>query len=131
MVSRSQTIAFDWTHAATLAGRACLSAIFLISGLGKLMAPEATVAGIASVGLPFPDLGLALAVGIELLCGAALLVGFRVRWAASILAAFTVVTAIFFHSSFADPNQFTHFLKNVAITGGLLHAIVLQRDTGR
>jgi putative oxidoreductase len=125
MVSSTAAIRLDWTHTAMLVGRLCISAIFLFSGVGKLMAPAATIAGIQSVGLPFPELGLALAVGVELLCGAALLTGFKVRWAASILAAFSIATAIFFHSAFADPNQVTHFLKNVAITGGLLHVIVL------
>jgi putative oxidoreductase len=64
-----------------------------------------------------------------LLCGVALLAGFRVRWAASILASFTVATV--FHSNFADPNQFTHFLKNVAMTGGLLYVIVPGSYAGR
>jgi putative oxidoreductase len=36
------------------------------------------------------------------------------------LAAFTVVAALAFHRDFADHNQLIHFLKNVAITGGLL-----------
>jgi putative oxidoreductase len=117
----------DWTHAATLIGRVCISAIFLISGAEKLLAPAATVAEIRAVGLPLPELGLVLAVSIELLCGAALLAGFRVQWSASVLAIFTVLTAIFFHSALADPNQFTHFLKNIAIAGGLLHVIVLGR----
>src|SRR5215469_12548674 len=131
MDSRSAVVKLDWAHAAILAGRLCLSAIFLISGVGKVTSPEATIAEIQSAGLPFPALGLVLAAGIELLCGAALFVGFKVRWAASILAAFTVATAIFFHSSFADPNQLTHFLKNIAITGGLLYVIALGSDTGR
>lgn len=131
MVSRSAAIRLDWTHATMLVGRLCISAIFLISGVGKLMSPAATIAEIQSVGLPFPGLGLVLAIAIELFCGAALAAGYKVRWAAGILTVFTVVTAIFFHSAFADPNQFTHFLKNVAMTGGLLHVIVLGRDTGR
>ena len=131
MVSNSTTVKLDWTYTTTLVGRLCLSAIFLISGVGKLTAPATTIAEIESIGLPFPSLGLALAVGIELICGGALLAGFKVRWAASILAAFTVVTAIFFHSAFADPNQFTHFLKNVAIAGGLLYVVVLGNDSAR
>ena len=36
------------------------------------------------------------------------------------MAAFTVVTAFAFHFNLADQNQFIHFLKNLAITGGLL-----------
>lgn len=131
MVSSSETIKSDWTLPTTVVARLCLSAIFLISGVGKLMAPAATVAAIESVGLPFAELGLAVAIAIELLCGAALAIGYKVRWAAGILAAFTVTTAIFFHSAFADPNQFTHFLKNVAMTGGLLLAIVPTMDASR
>jgi putative oxidoreductase len=37
-----------------------------------------------------------------------------------VLAAFTVTTALAFHNSFADQNQMIHFMKNLAITGGLL-----------
>lgn len=131
MVSTTATARFDWTHATALAGRVCLSAIFLISGVGKLTSPQATIDAIASVGLPFPGLGLVLAIGVELLCGAALAIGFKVRWAAGLLAAFTVITAVFFHSAFADPNQFTHFLKNIAITGGLLYVIAPGKYAGR
>lgn len=112
-----------------LTGRLCLSAIFLISGVGKLMSPAAVVAEIESVGLPFPWLGLAIAVAIELLGGVALVAGYAVRWSAGILAAFTLVAGLIFHSNFADQNQFTHFLKNVAITGGLLQVIVLGKIT--
>jgi putative oxidoreductase len=131
MISRSAVLKLKWMSSASIAGRLCLSAIFLVSGAGKLMSPQATIAEIQSAGLPLPTLGLVLATAIELLCGIALLFGFRVRWTAAILAAFTMTTAIFFHSAFADPNQFTHFLKNVAITGGLLQAVVLGDATRR
>src|SRR5215472_14414749 len=33
---------------------------------------------------------------------------------------FSVATVISFHSTFADPNQMIHFLKNVLVAGGLL-----------
>jgi putative oxidoreductase len=36
------------------------------------------------------------------------------------MAVFTLATAVFFHNNFADQNQMIHFLKNVAIVGGLL-----------
>lgn len=120
MESERRVMRLSGSHAGTIVGRVCLSAIFLFSGLGKLTSPQATVAEIAAAGLPFPTLALALAAGVELLGGGALLAGFKVRWAAGILAAFTVVTAVFFHSNFADPNQLTHFLKNISMAGGLL-----------
>jgi putative oxidoreductase len=33
------------------------------------------------------------------------------------------VTAIFFHSNFADQNTMIHFLKNLLIAGGLLQIV--------
>ncbi|NYT77172.1 hypothetical protein H0A71_09235 [Alcaligenaceae bacterium] len=44
--------------------------------------------------------------------------------AATQLAMFIVVTAFVFYVQFADPNQMTHFLKNIAIAGGLLQVAV-------
>jgi putative oxidoreductase len=112
-----------------LVGRLCLSAIFLVSGAGKLMSPTAVVAEIGATGLPMPWIGFAAAVAIELLGGLALVTGYAARPAAVVLAVFTMVAGSIFHSHFADQNQFTHFLKNVAITGGLLQVVVLERIT--
>ena len=106
-----------------LAGRMLLSAIFLISGIGKLTAPAATIGFIASTGLPFAQLGLAIAVFTELVVGMALLVGLGTRIAAAWLAVFCLATAVIFHSNFGDQNQFIHFLKNLAMCGGLLQFI--------
>jgi hypothetical protein len=38
---------------------------------------------------------------------------------------FSIATAFAFHANFADPSQIEHFLKNLAIAGGLLHVIVV------
>ena len=108
---------------ASLVGRVLLSAIYLISGLSKLAAPAATIGYITSAGLPFAPLGLAIAVVVEILGGAALIVGYRTRFVAAVLAAFTVATALGFHSNLADQGQFIHFFKNIAMTGGLLQVV--------
>jgi len=131
MISTSPPRTIEWAHATTFVGRICLSAIFLFSGIGKVFAPAATIDAIESVGLPLPSIGYALAIGIEVLGGVALLAGYKLRWTAGILAAFTFTTAILFHSTFADPNQLTHFLKNIAITGGFLYVIALGNEGGR
>jgi len=34
-----------------------------------------------------------------------------------------VATAVFFHTNFADLDNIIHFLKNVAMTGGLLQIV--------
>lgn len=118
MATNPSSVAYD--AVLPLVGRMLLSTIFLISGVGKVAAPAATIGYIASTGLPFPQLGLAIAVLTELGVGAALLLGYRTRVAAAWLALFCLVTPALFHSSFGDQNQFIHFLKNVAICGGLL-----------
>lgn len=104
----------------TALGRVFLATLFLLSGLSKLGSAAATTAYIASAGLPLPGVAYIVTVVVEIGGGLLLLVGYQARVAAAVLAVFTLAAAIFFHSNFADQNQMIHFLKNVAITGGLL-----------
>lgn len=106
-----------------LIGRIGIAAIFLLSAIAKLTAPAATVGYIASVGLPLPQLGLAIAILVEFLGGILLVVGYRTRLVAAGLAVFTVGTALIFHSALGEQEQFLHFFKNLAIAGGLLQVI--------
>jgi putative oxidoreductase len=106
-----------------LLGRVLIAAIFLLSGLSKLAAPTATIGYIASAGLPLPQLGLVIAVVIEISGSLALIAGYQSRWAAAVLAVFTIAAALAFHNHFADQNQFIHFFKNIAMTGGLLQIV--------
>jgi putative oxidoreductase len=101
-------------------GRVALASIFILSGVGKIAALDATRGYIQSVGLPFADVALWAAIAIELLGGIALAVGFKTRFAALLLAGFSIAAAALFHSQVADQNQMIHFMKNVAIAGGLL-----------
>jgi putative oxidoreductase len=43
-----------------------------------------------------------------------------VKFTALALAGFCVVTVLLFHANFTDRAQMVHFLKNVALAGGLL-----------
>jgi len=101
-------------------GRLLLAILFLLSGLSKIAAPDATIGYIGMVGLPLPQLGYALSLIVEVGGGLLLVAGFQTRIVALALAVFTVATALLFHNDFADQNQMIHFLKNIAITGGLL-----------
>jgi putative oxidoreductase len=105
------------------AGRLLMATLFLLSGLSKLAAPAATTGYVASAGLPFPSLGYVAALSIELGGSVLLLAGLHARIAAAILAAFTMAAALAFHSNFADQNEMIHFLKNVALVGGLLQVV--------
>lgn len=102
-------------------GRALMATLFLVSGIGKVLAPAATKGYIASAGLPLPEIAYLGAVAVEVGLGLGLLLGYRTRLVAALMAAFTVVTAFGFHADFADGNQMNHFLKNIAISGGLLY----------
>src|SRR5258706_9567802 len=113
-----------YNAAFALGGRFLLAILFILSGVSKLGAPEATQAYIAKVGLPLPVLAYVGAVVVELGGGLLLLVGYRTRTAALALALFTLVAALFFHNQFGDRNQFIHFMKNLAICGGLLQVCV-------
>jgi putative oxidoreductase len=106
---------------AVAAARVLLAALFLVSGVEKVFAPAMIQGYIASAGLPLPSLVYVITIVIEVGAGALLLVGFRTRLMAGVLAAFTVAAALIFHRALGDPNQFVHFLKNLAIAGGLLH----------
>ncbi len=104
-------------------GRVLLAAIFIFSGVGKALAPAGTIGYIESVGLPFATLGLVVAVAIELGGGVMLALGAKTRLVAAALAAFSVLTALVFHNALGDQNQLIHFMKNIAMAGGLLQVV--------
>lgn len=108
-------------------GRVLIAAIFLLSGASKIADPASSIAYIASVGLPFPTLALIGAIVVEIVGGLLLISGYRVRTVAAVLAAFSLVTAAFFHSALGDQNQFIHFFKNVAMAGGLLQIVAFGK----
>ncbi|NPT56417.1 DoxX family protein [Paraburkholderia elongata] len=110
-------------QAFALVGRVLLATIFLVSGFGKLVAASATMGYIASVGLPAPMLGYAVALTLEIGGGLLLIVGYQTRLVATLLAMFSILTALFFHHAFGDQNQMFHFLKDLAIAGGLVQVI--------
>jgi putative oxidoreductase len=101
-------------------GRILMSAIFLVSGAGKIAAPAATLATIAAAGLPLPPVAYAAATAVEVVGGLLLVLGYRTRLVALLLAVFAVATAVTFHAALGDKNQMIHFLKNLAMAGGLL-----------
>ena len=106
-----------------LAGRILIGVLFFMSGLSKLAAPAATQGFIASVGLPLPVAGYAVAVAVEVLGSSLLMAGFRTRLVAAGMAVFALATALAFHKNFADQNQMIHFMKNIAIMGGLFQVV--------
>ena len=106
-----------------LLGRILIAAIFLVSGFSKLTAPGATIGYIGSLGLPAPLLGYLGSMALELIGSVLLIAGYRTRLVAALLAAYSIITALIFHHTLGDQNQMFHFLKNVAMAGGLIQIV--------
>lgn len=106
-----------------LAARLLLAAIFVISALGKIADPAGTIGYITSVGLPAPTASYGLALLVELVGGLMLVAGYRTRAVAAVLAVFSIASALIFHHALGDQNQLFHFLKNLAMAGGLLQVV--------
>ncbi|WP_296750255.1 DoxX family protein [Thiobacillus sp.] len=106
-------------NAITLLARILLAHIFLISGLGKLGSGYIGTQGYMEA-MGVPGMLLPLVIALEIGGGLALIAGFLTRWAALALAAFSIVSALFFHTNFGDQTQTIMFMKNLAMGGGLL-----------
>lgn len=98
--------------------RLLMAQIFLISGIGKITGYAGTQAYMASMGVPGGLLPLVIL--LEVGGGLGLIIGCKIRWVALALAVFSLVSAFFFHTNFADQMQMINFMKNLAIAGGLL-----------
>ena len=111
-----------------LFGRILLALIFVVSGIGKITGFAGTAAYMASKGLPMVQVLLPLAIAAELGGGLLLALGWKTRWAALALFLFLIPTTLIFHQFWGiEPKlaqmQQIHFLKNVAIMGGMLMVI--------
>ncbi len=102
-----------------LAGRALLGSLFLLAGIGKIGAGYAGTAGYMDA-MGVPGSLLPLVIALEIIGGLMVIAGFKIKWAAYLLAGFTLVAGFIFHSNFADQMQSIMFMKNIAVTGGLL-----------
>ncbi|WP_337262246.1 MULTISPECIES: DoxX family protein [unclassified Serratia (in: enterobacteria)] len=115
-------------HTVRIAG-IMLSILFIVAGFIKIANFELFLVMLSKVGVPTILLkpGVLLAIAIELGCGFSLALGWKARWAALILAVFLIPSTLMFHPFWtASPdhfyNELYHFLKNVALLGGLLLA---------
>jgi putative oxidoreductase len=112
-----------------LIGRICLSAIFILSGLGKFVDYPTTAAYMASKGMTLIPVFLYGAGLIELIGGLSILLGFMARWGAALLMVYLIPVTFIFHSfwNVSVPAMATiemiMFMKNLAIFGGLWFVI--------
>lgn len=116
-------------NAAALLGRILIAAIFLWAGTGKIAGFEGTVARITAAGLPMAHVFAIITIAFEIGAAVLLILGFGTRIVALALAGFCLATAVLFHNYWAAApaqaiNQQVHFMKNIAMVGGLLFVFV-------
>lgn len=101
-----------------LLARLMMGQIFLIAGLQKIGGYEGTQGYMESAGVP--GMLLPLVILVEAGGGLALIIGWQTKLVAMVLALFTLAAAVLFHNNFADQMQMIMFMKNIAISGGLM-----------
>lgn len=111
------------------AGRLLLSIVFLVGGVGKFLDWSGSVAYAESKGIFAAAILVALGALVEIGGAATLITGLYARVGALLLAGFVAVASVMFHNFWAFSGleaelELTHFLKNVAIIGGLLYVVV-------
>ena len=111
-----------------LAGRICISLIFVIAGIMKILQYKAMTLALANTMLPKVHWLLILAIIFELGGGILVLIGWFSRFGAFLLIVFVIIATVVFHSFWTFQgtevvNQTYHFLKNLSILGALLYIL--------
>ena len=105
----------------SLIARIFLSAIFIKSGISKLISPAATHAYMASKGLPLTWVLLIATIFVLIAGGLSILLGYKSKIGAFLLIGFLIPATLIFHGSF--PEEEIAFFKNLGLMGGLLMII--------
>ena len=113
-----------------LIGRVLLGVLFLVAGLRIIQAYSGNIGYFTRLGFPAPEVMTVLAIIIEIGGGALLILGWQTRRIAWLLMLFVLIATAMAHRFWEFDaaqygNQLNHFLKNVAIIGGLLYVAVL------
>jgi putative oxidoreductase len=115
-------------------GRLLLSAMFILGGFGAFSQPGGRVNKVAAAGIPNPRQATILNGAIMMIGGVALATEVAPKLAAATLVATLIPTTFVGHPFWQeqDPamraNQRIHFLKNLAMIGGLLAVLVDNED---
>lgn len=117
-----------------LIGRLALGAIFVKSGLQKLMGLSAFAASLASRGVPQSATWAMIGATVECVGGILIVTGFRTREASLLMILFVIVATGISHRfwEYADAAQRlqeSQFFKNLAIIGGFL--VLFVTGSGR
>lgn len=112
----------NFENIALLIARILMPILFISAGYGKIEAYEGTQQYMQSMGVP--GALLPLTILLELGGGLAILFGFLTRTTAIFTSVFTLLTALLFHTNFAEGANQLMFMKNMTIAGGYLLLVI-------
>ncbi|WP_038893111.1 DoxX family protein [Yersinia enterocolitica] len=102
-----------------LVARILMPILFIVAGYGKMGdAYAGTQQYMQAMGVP--GFSLPLTILLEFGGGLAILFGFLTRTTALFTAGFTILTALIFHTNFAEGVNQLMFMKNLTIAGGYI-----------
>ncbi|MFI8417230.1 DoxX family protein [Serratia sp. NPDC078593] len=105
--------------AGLLVARVLMPILFIVAGYGKMGdAYAGTQQYMQAMGVP--GFLLPLTILLEFGGGLAILFGFLTRTTALFTAGFTILTALLFHTNFAEGVNQLMFMKNLTIAGGYI-----------
>jgi len=109
--------------------RSSIASIFIAAAISKFVFFDQTVQYMTSKGFTIVPLFLVGAAAVEFFGGLSVVFGYKARFGATLLLLFLIPTTLIFHDfwNVTDHDlqvlQFTNFMKNVSIFGGLLYLI--------
>jgi putative oxidoreductase len=109
-----------------LVARVLLGVLFLVPGIRIVMYYGGTIGYFTKLGFPAPELMAWIAIVIEIGGAVLLILGWNTRWVSRLLVLFVLIATLMAHrfwefDATQYANQLNHFLKNLAIIGGLLY----------
>ena len=105
-----------------LFGRLMISAVFLFSGINKILNYNGTISWMEGFGVP--GFLLVPAILIEIIFPILLIIGYKTKIAAMGLLIFSLMTGLIFHLDFSNQMQIIALLKNIGLSGGLLFVVI-------
>ena len=100
-------------------GRLLVAQDFLILGYRKVVYYNETVGWMEN--MEISGSLLPFVIFVEIFGSLGLILGWKTRVCAILLCGYCFLTAVLFHVNFSDPMQQISFMKNIALSGGLLY----------
>jgi putative oxidoreductase len=129
MFALADSIAVRFGDLFVLAGRVFVAWLFIASAAPAIASIEGFVGYLTALKVPSPYFFAWLGILTEALFALALLFGVATRYAAVVGLGYVVIATLLAHRYWEYPpnqqiNQYNHFLKNVAVFGGLFWVFV-------